>query len=450
VKAWCTLCTDQGEGTMNSTEKSERHPDTHPESNPEIELTSETIGKDFKPKLRNDIEIRFFKSDERGDFYLVRNPTNKRYVKVHESGKEFMEYLDGSFTMDELHKKTDVDIYNFVKILARGGYLTNIKEEKKEEPFYTIKIPIFRSNHKIFLKMYEFFSFVGSTWFKIFYAFFVGLAGVLFVWYLPEIFEHVLLNFDLTVSLRPIFVFMLIFYVVELAHEFAHTGASYNYGAEPGDVGIVFHFLVAFFYVETPDTRILTKEQSIGTFIAGPLTSLFAAAICIYVFVFTDYMPIVWATSAFFWVMSTLITLSPFMQTDGYYIIQEIYKFPNLFQHATSYLSLNIFRLFGKVKKEEYQKALEGFTERERGLMKKLALFIPFQVGILAFFFFYMATKINIVHILQLAPVILTENPWGIKGYFLLFFLSFGIFMSAFAASLTAYRFFKQGPKTKW
>lgn len=439
--------TSDGEGTM-SAENEEKDRKEEKKSQNEI---MEGLDENFMPKLAEDIEIQFFKSDERGDFFLVRNPRDKRYVKVHESGKTFMDNLDGTKTIAELGKTTpDIDVLRFVNILAKGGFLSNVEAEKKKEPFYTFKIPLFRSNTPIFAKMYNLFSFVSSKPFQIFYALFVGTGVFLFLMNLPEAFSYVVKAFDINEPLTPLLLIMLIFYVVELAHEFAHTGASYNLGAEPGNVGIVFHFLVGFFYVETPDTRILSSKDSFNIFIAGPLTSMFAGAICTYIFVFTDFYPEVWGASAFFWHMSTLITLTPFMQTDGYYIAQNYLKFPNMFGHSVRYLKLNLGRLFHIITKKEYEEALKGYTKRELTIMKLFAIFMPTQIGILAYFFFFMAMKANLFAVLQLAPIILSgSHAYGIKAYVILIFFSFGLFLGSIAAGGTVYRFFKQG-KERW
>lgn len=410
--------------------------------------SSEDIDEHFKPVLARDIELRFFKSDERGDFFLARNPRTRRYIKVHESAKTLMDNLDGTKTMEELEQLTSINLKKFINVLARGGFLANIKAEKKEEPFYTVKIPIFKSNKSIFIKMYRFFSFVASKPFKIFYAFFVGFATLLFLMHFSEAFHYTVMNFDLTVPLRSVLLLIAISYVVELAHEFAHTGASYNHGAEPGDVGVVFHFLVLFFYVETPDTRMLSTKGNIDTFLAGPLTSIFAAAICTYVFVFTDYYPLVWGASAFLWYLSALITLSPFMETDGYYTVEHLLEFPNLFSHAVSYLRLSLFRFLNRISKEDYYKTLKGYTQQELKVMKLFAVFIPIQVGILVYFFFFMGIKVNMFHVLEIAPVILSgDHLYGIKAYFLLFLYTSGLIVGAFAAVMTAYRFFT---KERW
>ena len=187
------------------------------------------------------------------------------------------------------------------------------------------------------------------------------------------------------------------------------------------------------------------------TFIAGPLTSLLAGSICTYIFVFTDHYPLVWGASAFFWHMSTLITLTPFMQTDGYYILQNRLKFPNLFGHSISFMRLNLARIFRRISKEDYQKAIKGYTKRELKIMKLWSIFMPMQIGILVFFFFFMAFQINLFHVLQLAPLILSGNhPYGIKAYVLLFMYSFSLMMATLAASATAYKFFTQKMSERW
>jgi len=407
---------------------------------------SQKITEDFKPRTAGDIETEFFKEDERGKFYLARNPRNQRYLKLHEEGVTLLKRLDGKKSISELQEGSEIKVKDFVLILARGGFLEGIEPVKKEEPFYTVKIPFFKTNSRVLVRLYKNMYWLGSKPFQIFYALFVGAGLLLFIIHFDEIFSTALLNFDLTMPLLPLLLIMLVFYTVEFAHEFAHTGASYYYGAEPGDVGIVFHFLVGFFYVETPDTRKLSDKGNMVVFLAGPLTSLFAAEVCTYLFLFTDSMPLVWGGAAFFWHLSCLITLCPFMQTDGYYILQHKLKFPNLFSHAIKYIRLNLFRLFRMIRTEEYKKKMSIHTEGERTILRVFSLLLLIQVGILAYMFFFMALKINMFEVIQLAPVILfTDHPYGVKGYVLLGSYCFSLGLLVLAATLTTYKFLKRG-----
>jgi hypothetical protein len=404
------------------------------------------ITNDFKPILADDIEITFFKEDERGTFYLARNPRDQRYIKLHQAGVDLVQKFDGETSISHLQKDAEIPVKDFVLVLAKAGFLKGIKTIKKEEPFYTVKIPFFRTDSEPLKKLYKSMYWMGSTPFKLFYAVFVGGGFLLFLINFDEIFSSTLLNFDLTMPLTPLLIIMAMFYIVEFAHEFAHTGTSYYYGAEPGNVGIVFHFLVGFFYVETPDTRKLSDKGNMMVFLAGPLTSLFAAEVCTYIFLFTDSMPLVWGGAAFFWHISTLITLCPFMQTDGYYILQHKLKFPNLFTHAIKCIRLNIFRLFGVITKEEYNKKMGIHTQRERIILKGFSALLLIQIGVLIYIFFFMAVKVNMFKVIQLAPVILfTDHLYGIKGYFLLGSYCLSLTFATVAATLTTYRFFKRG-----
>lgn len=401
---------------------------------------------DFCPRVRDDVEITFFKEDERGTFYLVRNPCTQRYLKLHQEAVNLLRKMDGTASVSQLQEETpELTVGDVVAVLARGGFLEGIEPKKKEEPFYTVKIPFFKSNARPLLQFYRCFFWMASTPFKVFYGLFVGLGATLFLWNAAEIFDTAVLTFDLTTPLTPLLIIILVGYTVEIAHELAHTGVSFYYGAEPGDIGIVFHFLVAFFYVETPDTRKLSDKGSVMTFLAGPLTSLFAAEVCTYLYVFTDSMPLVWGGAALFWHLSVLITLSPFMQTDGYYLLQHMLRFPNLFKHATKYVRLNVCRAFKRISEEDYTKKMSIYTERELKILRAYSLFLPVQIGILSFVFFFMAFKIKIVQVFQLAPLILSGgNPYGAKGYVLLGAYSLSLTLMTLAAVLTVWRGLKK------
>jgi hypothetical protein len=403
------------------------------------------LGSDFTPKAAQTIETTFFNKDERGTFYLLRNPENQQYIKVHERALTLFKKMDGTRTIAELQEESPVKVKEFVYALARGGFLEGIEQQKKKESFYTIKVPLFKATSKPLLHLYKTFSWLGSTPFKVFYILFVGSGFSLFLLHSREIFHHALFNFDITEPMMPLTLSIIIFYIIEFAHEFAHTGTSSYYGAKPGNVGIVFYFLVVFFYVETPDTRMLSDKGNYMTFLAGPLTSLFAAEVCTFLFLFTDSMPAVWGGNAFFWHISVLITLIPFMETDGYYIIQHKLKFPNLFRHALAYLQLSLFRLFNRITNEEYENTLKGYTKRELKIVKIFAFLIPVEVSILVFIFFFMALNIKMVQVIQLAPVILfADHPYGLKGYILLISYCFTVVAMIFMASFTVYRFLKK------
>lgn len=397
------------------------------------------IHEDFSPKLRSTVEIFPFDTIEDGEFLLLRNPEKARYLKLKKKAEEVIKKMDGTTSVAHLQEMyKDMDVFHLVKTMAKAGFLTDIEAEKYKGPLYTVKVPFFATNKEWMKKMYRFFKFTGGKPFLAVYSLFVLSGFILFLGNFGIIVDTAYTNFHLDVPLKYLLAVFAVFYLVELAHEFAHTGASYNCGGEPGKLGLVFHFLVAFFYVDTPNARILDKRGNICTFISGPLLSLLAAEISTYLFVFTDSMPVLWATSSFFWHISTAITLSPFMQTDGYYIVQYIAKFPNLLDNSITYAKTQVKRFFHVINKEEYKKIMSKWNDKQKKFLRVYMMLWPAQTLILTYFFFFSVHKAQVLHVFQVLPEIFSPgSPYGAKGYFLAVFYTWGIIAGILPVALT-------------
>lgn len=404
------------------------------------------IDEDFSPQLRPTMEIHPFDTIEDGEFLLLRNPENARYLKLKKKAEVIIKKMDGKTSVAQLQNMyEDIDVFHLVTVLAQAGFLKDVEAEKYTGPLHTVKIPFFDANKEWMKKVYRFFKFAGSKPFLTGYLAFVLSGFFLFLKNFDTIATTAFMNFHLGVPLKYFGAAFLLFYMVEFAHEFAHTGASYNCGAEPGKLGFVFHFMVAFFYVDTPNTRILDKKGNICTFMAGPLLSLLFAEASTYIFLFTDSMPIVWASSSFFWHTSTLITLSPFMQTDGYYIVQYLAKFPNLLEHSLNYSKARVKRGFHLMSKEKYTETMSTWNDRQKRFLTLYMLMWPVQTLILTYFFFFSVNKANVIHVFKAFPEIISRaNPYGAKGYFLVTFYVWSIVAGILPVALTVKKYIQK------
>lgn len=400
----------------------------------------------FKPQLRSTVEIRPFDTIEDGEFVLLRNLENARYLKVKKSANGLLENMDGCTSVGQLQRMyKDIDVYHLVETLARTGFLTHCEAEVNKGPLYTVKIPFFDANKEWMKRIYRFFRFTGNKYFLFVYSAFILSGFVLFLNNFGAIVDQAYMNFHLGVPLRNLLAVFVIFYVVELLHEFAHTGASYNCGGEPQKLGLTFHFLVAFFYVDTPDTRIMDKRGNICTFISGPLVSLLAAEISTYLFVFTGSNSIVWGFSSFFWHISTVITLAPFMHTDGYYIVQYLVKFPNLLDHSLVYAQVQLKRLFQLMTGEEYKKTMARWNVKQKKFLRVYMLLWPVQTAILVYFFYFSVNKAHVMSVFEALPDIFSaHNPYGLKGYFLVVFYIWGIVAGILPVVMTIQKYIKK------
>jgi len=405
------------------------------------------IREDFSPQLRPTIEVHPFDTIEDGEFLLLRNPEHSRYLKLKKKADPLIKKMDGKTSVAQLQNMyKDIDVFHLVKTLANAGFLTEIESEEHLVPLHTVKIPFFDANKEFLQKVYRFLRFTGSKPFLIGYTIFVLSGMILFLMHFHTIVEYAYMNFHLGVPLTYLLIFFAIFYIVEFAHELAHAGASYNCGAEPGRVGLVFHFLVAFFYADTPNTRILDKKGNILVFVSGPLLSLLAAELSTYMFMFTENMPMVWAASSFFWHTSTLITLSPFMQTDGYYIVQCLARFPNLLDHSILYAKTRVKRWIRLIDKKVYTQIMSKWNEKQKRFLFVYMWLWPVQTLILTYFFFFSVNKANVLQVFRVFPEILSaENPYGYKGYFLAAFYSWGIIAGILPVILTVRNYLRRG-----
>ncbi len=405
-----------------------------------------TICKNFSPQFRSAVEMSPLDTIEDGEFLLLRNPENMRYLKLKKKADVIIKNMNGQTSIVQLQDMfKDTDVFHLVTVLAKAGFLTGVEAEKYSGPLYTVKIPFIDTNKEWMKKIYRFLRLTGSKPFLVIYSLFVLSGFILFLMNFSTISDYAFMNFHLGVPLQYFLAVFAIYYVVELAHEFAHTGASYNCGAEPGKLGLVFHFLVAFFYVDTPDTRILDRMGNIKTFLAGPLLSLLAAEISTYMFLFTDSVPIIWASSSFFWHISTAITLAPFMQTDGYFIVQCLGKFPNLLDHSLAYTKTRIQRVFHLMTKEKYAATMSQWNDKQKRFLKIYMALWPVQTAILVYFFFFSVNKAQVIHVLNAFPEIVSlASPYSIKGYFLVAFYMWGLIAGVLPVVLTIWKYVKK------
>lgn len=380
----------------------------------------------FKPILIDDLQVKLLKEDERGKMYILRNPNNAHYVKMHESVLDILKIFDGKKSIEDISQvikdaKVPVDVHELVKLLAEEGFIKNINppERKERGDIFSFKIKLFTmtGRHMAFLK--RFFFFVRSQAFKIFYAAFCAVGFCLFIYNFSEIFSVIVSLMSPESPLLPLFISSTMFYLIEFAHEFAHAVSYYHYGGKSSEIGIEFHFLIPFFYTSTPDATWMEIRKQIIIFIAGPMTSLFFAEVFTLLFIFEPTLQYIWAAHSFFWHISTLITLSPIIRTDGYFMVQAVTKFPNLLEHGVNVLANAFQVLIRKISLNEFKEYTSQYSSHERKVLKFYIPLFPVVTGVLMFTFVFSSLQFGLIQVLNMTPQILAGTVQGIKPYVL-------------------------------
>lgn len=159
----------------------------------------------------------------------------------------------------------------------------------------------------------------------------VGLLGIVLTlrdWDALETNVKGLISFNSAVLLAVTLVF------VKLIHEFAHALVSKRYGVHVPVMGIALLVLFPLPYTDTSESwKLYHHKQRLMIAAAGVISELCLAAWATFLW---KIVPDGSIQNAFFliatttWVSSLIINLSPFMRFDGYFVLMDYLKFPNL------------------------------------------------------------------------------------------------------------------------
>lgn len=385
---------------------------------------SAVIDAKFKPILIDDLEVKLLKEDERGKMFIIRASESSNYIKIHESVLNLLKHFDGTKSIEDLSQivkdtKIPLDIHELVNMLAEEGFIKNIKvpSKKRKGDIFSFNIKLFTFTERQMDVFERTFFFVGSRFFWVFYVIFTVIGFSLFLQHFPQIFAFVISLMNPEGPLHPLFISLAFFYVVEITHEIAHAVAYYHYGGKSTEIGIEFHFFIPFFYALTPDAVWMETKRQVAIFLAGPLTSLFFAEIFTFLFVFEPTLRYLWAAHSFFWHISTLVTLSPIIKTDGYFVVQAITKFPNLLEHGVDALIKSFKVLLGKLSLKEFKEHISQYSSSERKILKVYVPLFPTVTCILVYVFVFTGLELGITTVLSMTPQVITGKVHGIKPY---------------------------------
>ena len=137
-------------------------------------------------------------------------------------------------------------------------------------------------------------------------------------------------------------------------HEFGHAVACKRYGGEVREMGFLFRYLSFCAYTRIDDILLLPKRiQRIHVLIIGPLLSLSLIPIAFVTWLKTpphSAIHTVCCDVLIWYNLSCLIQLIPFIQFDGYFILAQILRMPDLRKDSYNYL-LNWFLSWGRNKR---------------------------------------------------------------------------------------------------
>lgn len=161
----------------------------------------------------------------------------------------------------------------------------------------------------------------------------LGLVGVIRQW---EGFTHTLVDFF---SWQGLLAYGLTLACVKVLHEFGHAYTAKRFGCQVPTMGLAFLVMWPVLYTDTNDVwRLKDHRQRLAVSSAGVLTELAVALWATFLWVLVPdglLRTMLFLLSTTTWVSTVLINVSPFMRFDGYFILMDWLRFPNL--HGRSF-----------------------------------------------------------------------------------------------------------------
>lgn len=128
-----------------------------------------------------------------------------------------------------------------------------------------------------------------------------------------------------------------------VAHEFGHVSACDRYGAHHGSIGFGFYLFTPVMYADVSDIWRLPQNQRIIVNMAGIYMGNYIAVIAFAIYLYTGNLIFLYVFSL--QCIESLCNLNPLLKYDGYWMLSDLLKLPNMSMMAYKKIKTFSFRL---------------------------------------------------------------------------------------------------------
>ena len=346
------------------------------------ELASRVDPAEYRPQLRDDIEVKVFRLRWGNDYAMIANPTDLIHYQLRPEDAELLELMDGTRTIKEIvieafQESGDLSldtVADLVRQLRVGNFLTDryvdvtdivrrasdpvsAARTKAREFAKTLSID-WDGAHQLVEWLYRHllrFFFIPAVVVVSVVVALLGLAAFVAVYRSgrfelggnsPAAQTLILLGMD---------------YVLTFVHELGHAVVLVHQGRKIKSAGFIIYFGSPAFFVESSDSLMLDRGKRIVQSAAGPFAELVVSALAsIYLWAVPDSPAapflFTWAVINYFVIFLNLV---PLLELDGYFILADLIQVPDLRPRSLRFIRFDLWR---KIRR------LEHVTNQEVGL----------------------------------------------------------------------------------
>lgn len=314
-----------------------------------------TPNKVTLPKLRKDLTIAFNDYDWDGKpQWTIHDATRNKFFIIGWPEYEIVKRWslgDPEKIINEVNEQTTLnvnseDIDNLIRFLAdnflfrESGYSIQkkAKEQKlfKEENWFHwlimhylfFRIPVARPD-KFLVRT----KIIGDILFSRLTFIIMSILGVIAFYEIGFRWEDFTHTFTSILSWQGILLYGIVFIVCKLLHEMGHAYRCRGFGIPVPTLGVAFLVFFPVFYTDTTLSWSLKSRKRMQIALAGIWVETYIAIIAALIWAHSHdptIKTIAYIVIAVNWVASLLINVSPFMRFDGYYVLADFLKMPNL------------------------------------------------------------------------------------------------------------------------
>ena len=358
------------------------------------ELAKRVDAAEYRPHLRDDIEVKTFKLRWGNDYAMIANPTDLVHYQLRPEDVELLALMDGTRTVKEIVVESFQEsgdlaldgVVDLVRQLRIGNFLT--------EPYVDTTEIVRRAAHpttKARTKAREFARTLSVDWagahklvawfyrygLRFFFIPAVAVAALVFAVLGLAAFVSVYQShrFDLggDSPAAQTLILLGMDYILTFVHELGHAVVLVAQGRKIKSAGFMIYYGSPAFFVEASDSLMLDRGKRIVQSAAGPFAELVVSAFAsIYLWAFPESPAapflFTWAVINYFVIFLNLI---PLLELDGYFILADLIQVPDLRPRSLQFIRYDLWRKI---------RGRERVTKQEVGLAAYAIVGIAFTV----------------------------------------------------------------------
>jgi putative peptide zinc metalloprotease protein len=161
----------------------------------------------------------------------------------------------------------------------------------------------------------------------------MAFLGIIAIYQVSMQWENFTHTFTSLISWQGLFLYLIVFIFCKMCHELGHAYMCRSYGVPVPTLGVAFLVFWPVLYTDTTLSWSLNSKARMRIALAGVWVETYVTIIAALIWANTHnttLQAVCYLVVGVNWVASILINVSPFMRFDGYYVMSDFLRMPNL------------------------------------------------------------------------------------------------------------------------